>query len=229
MVNGQETIKKTRLFGLNTYEAKIWTALLSKDVSTAGELSDIANVPRSRSYDVLEGLEKKGFVVIKSGKPIKYLAVPPQEVLKNVKKRIQKKTERRLLDMNSIGFNNLINTLQEIYDNTTNHTENIVAILKGRKNIHKHLNFLFESAKRSISVSVESESEDYLKIINKIKNKTKLSITPPNTGIRMLIVDEDDAIIFPTRNNEVHPDYDVCIWIQNKQIASFLKQLSAAT
>ena len=55
--------KLRRFFNLNLYEVKIWTALLSRGVSTAGELSDIANVPRSRSYDVLESLEKKGFVI----------------------------------------------------------------------------------------------------------------------------------------------------------------------
>ena len=62
-----------RYFNLNLYEVKIWTALLSRGVSTAGELSDIANVPRSRSYDVLESLEKKGFIksVEKKGKKTK--------------------------------------------------------------------------------------------------------------------------------------------------------------
>ncbi|MBI2208036.1 hypothetical protein HYU50_00920 [Candidatus Woesearchaeota archaeon] len=55
MLVDQETIKKIKSLGLNTYEVKIWTALLSRGVSTAGELSDIANVPRSRSYDVCLG------------------------------------------------------------------------------------------------------------------------------------------------------------------------------
>ena len=77
--------KLRRYFGLNLYEVKIWTALLSRGVSTAGELSDIANVPRSRSYDVLESLEKKGFIIMKLGKPIKYIAVDPEEVVERVK------------------------------------------------------------------------------------------------------------------------------------------------
>src|SRR5512137_2589612 len=81
--------KLRRYFGLNLYEVKIWSALLSRGVATAGELSDIANVPRSRSYDVLESLEKKGFVIMKVGKPIKYLAVPPAEAIERVKKRIK--------------------------------------------------------------------------------------------------------------------------------------------
>ena len=59
MIVKEEFLSKLRrYFSLNLYEVKIWTALLSRGVSTAGELSDIANVPRSRSYDVLESLEK---------------------------------------------------------------------------------------------------------------------------------------------------------------------------
>ncbi|MBN1502852.1 hypothetical protein JW930_04865, partial [Candidatus Woesearchaeota archaeon] len=50
MIVDKNFINKLRDFGLNTYESKIWAALLSRGVSTAGELSDIANVPRSRSY-----------------------------------------------------------------------------------------------------------------------------------------------------------------------------------
>ena len=69
-------LDKLKQFGLNSYQAKLWTALLSRGVATAGELSDISNVPRSRAYDVLESLEKKGFIIMKIGKPIKYIAVP---------------------------------------------------------------------------------------------------------------------------------------------------------
>jgi UDP-N-acetylglucosamine 2-epimerase (non-hydrolysing) len=39
--------------------------LLSNGVSSAGEIAEISGVPRSRTYDVLEGLEKAGFVIQK--------------------------------------------------------------------------------------------------------------------------------------------------------------------
>ena len=93
MIVQKEFLKKIKDFGLNIYEVKIWTALLSRGVSTAGELSDIANVPRSRSYDVLESLEKKGFIIMKIGKPIKYIAVPPEEVLEASKKMSKRRNE----------------------------------------------------------------------------------------------------------------------------------------
>jgi len=53
MIVQKEFLGKLRDFGLNSYESRLWTALLSRGVSTAGELSDISNVPRSRTYYVL--------------------------------------------------------------------------------------------------------------------------------------------------------------------------------
>ena len=74
-----------KIFDLNLYEAKVWTALLSRGVSTAGELSNISDVPRSRTYDVLESLEKRGYAITKIGKPVKYISVKPVEILEKIK------------------------------------------------------------------------------------------------------------------------------------------------
>jgi len=224
MLCDQETIKKVRLFGLNTYEAKIWTSLLGRGVSTAGELSDIANVPRSRTYDVLESLEYKGFVIMNPGKPIKYLPIQPKDVLNNLKKRIEQDTEKHLLRIKSESFNNLIDTFQEIYEKNINKSDNIVAVLRGRKNIHKHLNFLFGNITKNTIFSVENEPGN-LDIINNTKNKTKPIERPTHPRIRMYLDDSDNTIIFPLSEKEIHPDYDLCIWIRNKQTSNFLKQL----
>ena len=101
-----------RYFDLNLYEVKLWSALLSRGVSTAGELSDIADVPRSRSYDVLESLEKKGFVVMKLGKPIKYLAVPPTEVVERVKKNMHNDAEEKLKRLDTLKSSELLKELE---------------------------------------------------------------------------------------------------------------------
>ena len=63
MIVKEEFLNRLRkIFDLNLYEVRVWTALLSRGVSTAGELSNISDVPRSRTYDILENLEKKGFI-----------------------------------------------------------------------------------------------------------------------------------------------------------------------
>ena len=86
MIMKQELVKRIReYFDLNIYETKVWIALLSKGIASAGEIAAISGVPRSRTYDVLESLEKRGFAIIKIGKPVKYIAVKPTEVLEKMK------------------------------------------------------------------------------------------------------------------------------------------------
>ena len=58
-----ELVKKIKdYFNLNIYETKVWLALLGKGIASAGEIAEISGVPRSRTYDVLESLEKQGFL-----------------------------------------------------------------------------------------------------------------------------------------------------------------------
>jgi len=160
MIVKEEFLSKLRrYFSLNLYEVKIWTALLSRGVSTAGELSDIANVPRSRSYDVLESLEKKGFVIMKLGKPIKYIAVPPREVLERVKKNVQedaKESVKRLEDLKGTDVVNELNTL---------HTQGVELVepadlsgsLKGRHNLYNHLELTIRNAEESVSCAGKNQ------------------------------------------------------------------------
>src|SRR5512145_307027 len=112
MLVQKDFLNKLKDFGINSYEAKIWTALLSRGVSTAGELSDIANVPRSRSYDVLESLEKKGFIVMKIGKPIKYIAVSPEEVVERVKKNMRKEADESVARLENLKTTDVISELK---------------------------------------------------------------------------------------------------------------------
>ena len=72
MMIKQDLVKRIKeYFSLNIYETKVWIALLSKGIASAGEIAVISGVPRSRTYDVLESLEKRGFAIVKIGKPVK--------------------------------------------------------------------------------------------------------------------------------------------------------------
>jgi len=229
MLDNPELIKDIRSLGLNTYEVKIWTALLSRGVSTAGELSDIANVPRSRSYDVLESLEKKGFVVMKLGKPIKYLAVPPKEVLERVKIQIEKDKEKHITKINSNSFKGIVDSLQSIHDKASEGMDSAAAVIKGWKNLSKHLEYLFTNVKREIMFTHSPINSLYLPLFNQLKAKQitikEISLPKSMAQARIYIIDDDNVMLFPLDVEEVHPDYDMGVWIKNKEIVKFLKHL----
>ena len=89
MIIKPELLNKVKYyFGLNIYEGKTWLALLSKGAASAGEIAELSGVPRSRTYDVLESLEKQGFVIQKLDKPVKYLAVKPDSVIEKLKSQV---------------------------------------------------------------------------------------------------------------------------------------------
>ena len=89
MIVKQELVKKIKdYFDLNVYETKVWLALISKGVASAGEVASISGVPRSRAYDVLETLEKRGFALVKIGKPVKYMGVKPKIILEKLKRML---------------------------------------------------------------------------------------------------------------------------------------------
>lgn len=49
--------------GFSEYEARVYTALLANPDSTGYEIAAAAKVPRAKVYEVLDGLERKGFVL----------------------------------------------------------------------------------------------------------------------------------------------------------------------
>ena len=256
MIVKEEFLSKLRrYFSLNLYEVKIWAALLSRGVSTAGELSDIANVPRSRSYDVLESLEKKGFVVMKLGKPIKYMAVAPNEVVERVKKNMRTDAEekvKRLEDLKSTDVIQELNTL---------HTQGIELVepsdlsgsLRGRHNLYNHIELTVKNAEQSVTMMTTTQglirkAEALAPLFEKLKKKgVKVRIAAPLTkesrdavkelskvaevrhidkiSSRFLVVDGKELVFMVMDDKEVHPTYDVGIWVNTPFFAKSLEGL----
>ena len=137
-----------------------------------------------------------------------------------------KNTETYISKINGQAFTNLINHLQDIHETAPGHSETVVAILRGQENIKKHLSFLLKNSEKDVIFSFEKESEKYLKLISNTKSKAKtINMKTYKFGIRVCLVDDGNAVIFPMREEEIHPDYDLGIWIKNNQTTKFLKSL----
>ncbi|MFH1642349.1 MAG: helix-turn-helix domain-containing protein [Nanoarchaeota archaeon] len=246
--------KLRRYFSLNLYEVKIWAALLSRGVSTAGELSDIANVPRSRSYDVLESLEKKGFVVMKLGKPIKYVAVAPTEVLERVKKNVTEDAKEQIGRLEKLKGTDVINELNTLHEQGIELIEpsDLSGSLKGRHNLYNHLELMIRNAEESVSIMTTSQGfmrkiEGLKPTLEKIKKRgVKIRIAAPLTketaaalkdiqGIaevkntdakaRFCIIDGKELLFMVLDDKQVHPTYDTAIWVNTPFFASALQGL----
>ena len=244
-----------RYFDLNLYEVKLWAALLSRGVSTAGELSDIADVPRSRSYDVLESLEKKGFVVMKLGKPIKYLAVAPTEVVERCKKNMRQDAEAKVTRLETLKDSDTLKELETLHNTGVELIEpsELSGAIRGRHNLYNHLELAIRQAKKSVTLMTTSQGlirkVEGLKGAIEAAKKRGVSVriaaplTKENTAAlselnglaevrhsndikgRFCVVDGKNLVFSVMDDVDVHPTYDVGIWVNTPFFAQALENM----
>ncbi len=258
MLMQKELLNQLKDIGLNSYESKLWLALLSKGVAPAGELADVAGVPRSRSYDVLESLEKKGFIMQKIGKPIKYVAVQPDFVIENVRKQLVEEASLQDKFLSKIEQSPLIDDLKGIYKSGVNEVDplELTSSIRGRKNLYHHLERMIKNAEKSVIINTTEagilRKKDLLKnVFKRLKErKVKVRIAAPvtaeirpqleelsrvveirqtTTPARFCVVDGKEVVLMPLDEDLSNPTSDVGIWVRSKFFASpFEKMFDAA-
>lgn len=122
-------IEKFKQFGFNSYECKVYIALLKKYPATGYEVSQLANVPQSRAYDALKTLQARNIVIGDNQKPQKYTPITPKELTQRLKRNTNSAIdylEKKLPSVkenynepihNIYGYDNTVTKLKEIITN----------------------------------------------------------------------------------------------------------------
>jgi sugar-specific transcriptional regulator TrmB len=256
MIVKDEFLSRLRkIFDLNLYEVKVWAALLSRGTSTAGELSNISDVPRSRAYDILESLEKKGFILMKLGKPIKFVALKPEEVIERVKKNLIKTAKEKTERLENLKDDEVLEELSSIFTKGIKFVEpsDLSGSLRGRQNLYNHLDMMLRDAEKSITIVTTKEGinrkfEAIMPTLDKCKKRgIKIRIAAPidsnnikvarefkkvaeirdldKMKARFVIIDDNQIMFMLLDDEKFHPNYDVGIWVNTEFFAQALEQL----
>jgi sugar-specific transcriptional regulator TrmB len=250
MLVKQELIHKIKdYFDLNIYETKVWLALLGKGVASAGEVAEISGVPRSRTYDVLESLEKKGFAIIKIGKPVKYLGVKPNIILEKLKNNVRKDAEEKVIILTKVKGTDEFTKLEDLYNGSINPVkkEDITAALKGKSNISNYLREILQNAEKEVIICTNAEeintkaklfkqTFDILKkanikvkvalsgddrLIKQIKDNLGIKVKKVDIEAKFFIIDRKEILFYLAKNSN---DEDIAIWLDSE----FFSQAFAA-
>ncbi len=256
MVINEELVAKVKsIFGLNTYEARVWLALLAKGTATASELADLADIPRSRAYDILESLEKKGFAIMKLGKPIRYMAVPPSEVIDRIKKRYEEMFQTKLKTLESLKSSDLLKELEEVFNRgivSLDITERS-GTLRGYQNIISHIESMLKGAERSVNIlttemffvrQAMTLKPVFMDLRNRgVKVKIIVPIVEENAKFvnellnyaeiydagdlrgRVITVDDEEVLIMLFDEKEVHTVADIGVWLYAPAFAKSINQM----
>lgn len=256
MIVKDEFLSRLRkIFDLNLYEVKVWTALLSRGSSTAGELSNISDVPRSRTYDILESLEKKGFIVMKLGKPIKFVALKPEEVVERVKKNLIKDAQEKTNRLETLKSDEVLSELNTLFTQGVKFVEpsDLSGSMRGRQNIYNHMDMLIRDAEKTITIITTAEGlnrklEALMPSLEKCRKRgVKIRIAAPidknnikvarelkrvaevrnmeKIKARFLIIDSTQLMFMLLDDEKFHPNYDIGVWINTEFFARALEEL----
>lgn len=229
-----EIVEKLKELGFNEYQSKVYIALLKKFPATGYEISKLANIPQSRTYDTLKNLETLNIVLSSNSKPVTYTPIRPKELTKRYKRKFDSTInflEKKLPDIKEEDYTEpilAINGRTKIIDKT------IEIIKNAKKNIYielwgedfKHLEqHLLDAYNRGLDVKI-------VKYDNFICN---FGTVFEHSGVPMLgyyvsgkfiflSADENEGLFGMTQPNKVkNPKV---LWTKNSEIAFLIKALA---
>ncbi len=241
----KEIIDEFQKIGLNKYESKAFVALLKEDTLTAGEISKKANIPRPRTYDILESLEEKGMCSIQPGRPTKYKSNPLEEAIRNLKEKKKKEHEREIKKMDEVK-NKIQTKLKERKgrrEKTKQNPHDFLWFLRNKEKLNSKIRKLLEEAREEIVLATDTEDalehiKEYGKEFQEAKNRgTNIKIITYNTDEierlaefaeiqknnhkhRFMTIDDHSVLFLTPREDE---EKEVGAWVKSPFFTQGLK------
>jgi sugar-specific transcriptional regulator TrmB len=143
-------VSRLKELELPTHEAMAYVTLLTHSDMTAGALCKETGIPDSKIYHALDGLSKKGMLIVQRGNPNNYRPVPPKEALASLKQQMTEAFNEKMMEADV-----LVDVLTPIYESAEKSEELEVAyIIRGQKNIINRMKALIEAARKEITIFV---------------------------------------------------------------------------
>ncbi len=241
MIIKPELVKRIKeYFDLNIYETRVWLALLSKGIASAGEVAELSGVPRSRTYDVLESLEKRGFAIIKIGKPVKYISVKPTEVIEKIKSKAMLEAQEKVKSLGNLKSTQEYVELEQMHNSGVSpiKSSEFTGSMRGRANILSRIRELLDNSSKEVLICTSAEDfEDKGRIISqclekinkkniklrialsgdserikKINSKFNIKAKPINSNVRVFMVDKKEVLFMVTPETA---EEEIAIWLDS--------------
>lgn len=241
MIIKPELVKRIKeYFDLNIYETRVWIALLSKGIASAGEVAELSGVPRSRTYDVLESLEKRGFAIAKIGKPVKYISIKPTEVIEKIKSKAMQEAQEKVKSLGSLKSTQEYIELEQLHNSGISPIKSteLAGALRGRANILSRIRELLENSSKEILIctsaldfedknrvlasAIEKLNKTNVKVkialsgdsekIRKISSKLNIKVKPINSNVRIFMADRKEVLFMVTPENA---EEEIGVWLDS--------------
>ena len=151
----EHTRKSLENIGLTGYEIKTFATLLNTGEITASDLSQKCGVPYSKIYEVLGGLEEKGWIGSDNSRPTKYFAKSPNSALQTTKQRREEEFAK--------NQKVILNDLNPIYKKSGTAERPDIWVLTGTMNIATRILEMIETCREEVLIAIPKAGEELVK------------------------------------------------------------------
>ena len=151
----EQTRKSLEKIGLTGYEIKTFSTLLNTGEITASDLSQKCGVPYSKIYEVLGGLEEKGWIGSDNSRPTKYFAKSPNSALQTTKQRREEEFAK--------NQKVILNDLNPIYKKSGTAERPDIWVLTGTMNIATRILEMIDTCREEILIAIPKAGEELVK------------------------------------------------------------------
>jgi sugar-specific transcriptional regulator TrmB len=164
----QQAIEQLQQLGLKEYEARAFVALARLPSGTAKDVSEIAEVPRTRVYDAVRVLETKGLVEIQHSSPQVFRAVSIEEAVETLLGEYQSRTEQ---------LEDALQGLESAKQETGQETVHEIWALSGHRAIVNRTQQLLDEASRELALVIGEESVLTDRLIDRLQAAQQRGVT----------------------------------------------------
>ena len=145
-------------YQFSEYETLVYIALLKKCSQTGYEVSKNSSVPRSKVYNTLNVLLKKGIVICSNTDPVLYMAQPVEKVIEQLKKKTHDDFDEIEKSLGTIQESEITETLWNFTD---------------YNQVVEKVNELIESSQKDLYVQVWQEdlTEEMIELLTKAEKR----------------------------------------------------------
>jgi len=148
--------------GMSKYQAKALLALMKHGEAKASDLSELSGVPRAKIYEVLDQLSDLGYVDKIPGRPVRFRAKKPAEVLERLKYNTLSEYSRKLSMLDQVE-KDLFESLMKIYSPTEVRSKELIRVVSVGEPSERETKLLYSESKHEINI-ISKSFEYYPKV-----------------------------------------------------------------
>lgn len=168
--------------GLTSYEIRVYTSLLEAGSMTAAIVSKRSGVPYSKIYEVLNGLEEKGWLESDSSRPQKFFPKSPSTALEATRTRF----DNNFRESQSA----IVSELMPLYTKSGTKERPEIWVATGLVNIASKVNEIIQGSQHELLVALPHAAENVAKPLQPVLRVLH------DKGVRVQIL----------ASSKIHPD-----------------------